>query len=306
MIPVITNLHDDLSIDFDAIKYNVNRLVERGIVNGCGVLLAVGAGGDFPMLSVEERKQVATAILSASAGRAPVLVGAQDTDPRVSIEIAAFADETGAFGIQLAPTFYYQPSDDDVFELFKTVHDSTRNIIIMVYNTWWRGYNMTPRVLERLSRLERVASLKWSTPDGGRNYVDGISRFADRLAVVDNQGLPVLNHMLGGTGYVTHLATIWPEHDISIWKMMEKGEYYDALNKYQRINRPWLDFRGKMGKKTGGESSTVKAALELCNRPGGPSRPPTRTLDTDERDELRSILTQIGVPELCHPQASDH
>ena len=46
MIPVITNLNHDLSIDHAAIRENVRFVIDRGIVRGQGVLLAVGAGGD--------------------------------------------------------------------------------------------------------------------------------------------------------------------------------------------------------------------------------------------------------------------
>ena len=54
-IPVITNLKKDLSVDLDGIRFNVNYLVEHGIVTGKAVLLAVGAGGDFDVLTLEER-----------------------------------------------------------------------------------------------------------------------------------------------------------------------------------------------------------------------------------------------------------
>ncbi len=298
MIPVITNLKDDLSVDLEAIKFNVNYVVERNFVKGRGVLLAVGAGGDFPMLTVQERKDVSRAIIDAAAGRVPVLIGVQDTNPEVSLELARFAEEVGAYGIQLAPTYYYHPSDDDVFRWFKSVHDATDRIAIMVYNTWWHGYNMSLEMIDRLCGLERVASLKWSTPDGGRGFAKGVARFADRLAVVDNQGLQVLTHMLGGTGYITHLATVWPEHDLSLWDKMEAGDYVGALSEFQSVNWHWLDFRGKMGGRTGGESHTIKAALELRGRPGGPCRPPTRALNAEERAELREILIQIGVPDV--------
>ena len=53
-----------------------------------------------------------------------------------------------------------------------------------------------------------------------------------------------------------------------------------------------------MGKRTGAESPVVKAALELCGRPGGPSRLPNRSLDSEEREELRQLLARIGVPDL--------
>ena len=98
MIPVITHLKADLSVDAEAITKEVGHLVERGMVTGKGVLLAVGAGGDCNMLSVAERKTAAQAIVTGAAGRVPVLVGAQDTNVNVMIEMAQFADEIGADG----------------------------------------------------------------------------------------------------------------------------------------------------------------------------------------------------------------
>lgn len=296
VIPVITNLNDDLSVDHAAIRENVRYVVDRGIVTGQGVLLAVGAGGDFPMLSVPERKEVAQTIVEAAEGQTPVVVGAQDTNPAVSVELAQWAEAIGAYGIQMAPPYYYHPSDEDVLRLFEAVHDATRRLAIMVYNTWWEGYNMSLEQVESLAALPRCVSLKWSTPTGAGSYLRAVARFADRMAVVDNQGLWVMTHMLGGTGGITHLATVWPEHDVAVWKQLEAGDYAAAQQAITAVNWPWYDFRAKMGARTGGESPTIKAALELCGRPGGPSRLPSRALNDNERAELRDLLLSIGVP----------
>ena len=150
----------------------------------------------------------------------------------------------------------------------------------------------------RLAELPRCISLKWSTSEGSALYLRGVRRFADKMAVVDNQGLHVMNRMLGGTGYITHLATVWPEHDLEVWRLLESGEYETAQSKIAEVNWPWSDFRGKMWKRTGAESPVVKAALELCGRPGGPSRLPNRRLAGEELDELRELLAKIGVPDL--------
>ncbi len=53
MIPVITSLNKDLSINTSAIKEEVNFLIEHGIKEGQGVFLAAGAGGDFNILSLD-------------------------------------------------------------------------------------------------------------------------------------------------------------------------------------------------------------------------------------------------------------
>jgi dihydrodipicolinate synthase/N-acetylneuraminate lyase len=183
--------------------------------------------------------------------------------------------------------------------VFTAVHDATARIAIMIYNTFWEGYHMPLEQLGRLAELPRCVGLKWSTPGGGGEYLRGVARFAERLAVVDNQGLHVMNHLLGGTGYITHLATVWPEHDLEVWRLLEAGDYRAAQDKLSRVNWPWADFRGKMGRRTGAESPVVKAALEICGRPGGPSRLPTRSLSADEKAELRALLKRIGVPGAC-------
>lgn len=298
MIPVITNLKSDGSVDAEAIRENVSAVVERGIGSGHGVLLAVGAGGDFPMLTVPERKAAAEAIVSAAAGRVPVLVGAQDANPAVCVEMAQWAERIGAYGIQLSATFYYASSDEDCLRLFRAVHDATGEVAIMIYNTPWEGYEMPFDQIERLAELPRCVALKWSTSAGSGHYLRGLNRFADRLAVVDNQGMHVMNRLMGGTGYISHLATVWPEHDLEVWRLLEAGDYPAAQERITKVNWPWLDFRGKMWKRTGAESPVVKAALELCGRPGGPARLPTRALDEDERGELRKLLADIGVPDL--------
>ena len=105
-----------------------------------------------------------------------------------------------------------------------------------------------------------------------------------------------MNHMLGGTGFITHLATIWPECDLGIWRQLEAGDYRGAQDQIAATVWPWHDFRGKMARRTSGEAPPVRAALELVGRPGGPSRLPSRALNEEERNELKLLLQTIGVP----------
>ena len=296
MIPVITSLNKDLSIDVSAIRNEVEYLIGHGIKESQGVLLAAGAGGDFNMLSLDERKLVCKTIVEAAENRVPVLVGAQDTNVNNMIAMANYAEEINAYGIQFSTTYYYPPSDEDALNLYRTIHNETHSIAIMAYNTFWHDYNFPFQILDQISEMERVVSLKWARPDNGIPYMEGVARYSEKLAVVDNGGMHVMNHMLGGTGYITHLATVWPEHDLSVWKLLEAGEYQTAQQKIQTVNWPWLKFRGKMGSRTSAESPPVKAALDLLGRHGGPSRLPSRTLNSDERDELKQLLLRIGVP----------
>lgn len=295
VMPIITSFKDDLALDLATIEDNVRFLIEGGIVTGKGVMLAVGAGGDFPMLTVEERKQAARAIVEAAEGKAPVIVGAQDTDPRVCFEIAQYAREIGAYGIQASPPYYYEPSDADVIAFYESLNDAAE-IPIMVYNTpWLVGYNMSFDVLDALAELEWILALKWASTSV-HAYTRGVVRYAGKLAVIDNHGMAVLSHMLGATGFITHLANIWPEHEVSLFEQMEGGDYAGAQAEIQRANWPWVDFRIKMAGVTGGEANVVKAAYELIGRRGGPVRPPTQNMSSEHRAELKALLKGIGVP----------
>lgn len=295
MVPVITHYNNDLSIDHAAIRDNVRRLIEGGVVRGQGVLLAAGAGGDFPMLTLEERKQVARTIVETAAERTPVVVGAQDTNVSNSIEMARWAEEIGAYGIQLSPTYYYTANEETSWRVFEAVHQATSRVAIMVYNTHWEGYDMPLALIERLAELPRCRSLKWSTPESAR-YERGVARFAGSMAVVDNQGLYIANHMLGGVGYITHLCSIWPEHEVAVWKLLEAGDYRAAAKKITEATWVWNEHYGKLCGSTGAESPGVKAALELCGHQGGPSRSPIRAANDAERQALGLALRKIGVP----------
>ena len=297
MVPVLTHYHDDLSVDPAAIRENVRTLVGRGLVRGRGVLLAGGAGGDFPMLSLDERQQVARTVVEAADGRTPVVVGAQDTNVAHCVAMARWAEEIGAYGVQLSPTYYYPANEETTRRVFEAVHEATRRVIFMAYNTPWEGYDMPLSLVDRLAELPRCRSLKWSTPDGGK-YARGVARFAERMAVVDNQGMYVMNHLLGGVGFITHLCTVWPEHELSVWDLLEAGDYKAAQKKVTDVTWGWNEVYGQMVSATGAEGPGVKAALDLCGRPGGPSRLPVRALTDAERRELRAALRRLGVPDV--------
>ena len=293
-MPIVTMLKDDLSLDLDATQDNVRFLLDGGIAAGSGIMLVGGAGGDFPMLSLEERKDLAQAVVEAADGIAPVLIGGQDTDMRAILALAEHGRKIGAYGIQISPAYYFDSSDDDVIAFFRTINDAI-SIPIMVYHTHWLGFTMSFAVLDALADLEWVLGLKWSHPSSFY-FMRGVERYADRLAIVDNALMQVPSHMLGAVGFITHLANIWPQHEMALWKQLERGDYVAAMAEIGRVNWRWYEFRGKMGAFSGGESHVVKAAYELIGRRGGPSRPPMRALTDEHRVELKALLKEIGVP----------
>ncbi len=296
MIPLVTHYNRDLSLDLGAYRENLHYLMAHGIRTGQGCFLVAGAGGDFPMLTVAERVQLAHTAAEVVSGKTPIVFSVQGTDLRASQELGRVADEIGAYASQVGPPFYFHPSDEDVIRWYSQIDSGLKKSGLMVYNTYWEGYHMPYSVLDQLVNMDRALALKWSTPNGSFDYLKGVARYADRIAIVDNENTWPSTAMAGGTGFITHLASVMPQHAVDLFKLAQAGKYKEALDSMRAADWLWEEVRDVIESRTAGEAPTVKAALELCGRPGGPSRPPSREATAEERASLREVLVKIGAP----------
>src|SRR5215813_56037 len=116
-ITVPTMFRDpDLELDLAATRRNVRFLIENGITESYGTLLAGGAAGDFSAMTFEERVRVAEAVAAEAAGRLPVAMGAQTTSTRELAALAKAAAGLGAEFIQVSCPFYFTHTEEDFYE----------------------------------------------------------------------------------------------------------------------------------------------------------------------------------------------
>ena len=62
VVTLITPFRADFELDLDGLRENTRFIIDSGVRTGKGVLLAGGACGEFPCLTIEERKKVAKAV----------------------------------------------------------------------------------------------------------------------------------------------------------------------------------------------------------------------------------------------------
>jgi dihydrodipicolinate synthase/N-acetylneuraminate lyase len=156
---------------------------------------------------------------------------------------------------------------------------------------------MPVELFERLwADYDNVRAIKWATFSEAET-MEGYVSLASRYAMVNNgPGLPQAA-LLGASGFVTHLANVWPEHEVTLWKRFMAGEVAEATDTFLRVNWPWRGLRVWAHTEiAGGESLLVKPAAEMTGFHGGPNRPPMVDLNRAQRAEVRSVLERIGVP----------
>jgi len=294
-VALTTPFHDDFSVDLDGLRGNVETLVSRGIRLGDGVLVVAAAAGEFATMTRDERVAVMRASVAAANGRVPVLSSIQHTDWREIVALAQAAQDVGVAGLQVAPTYYYSSTQDDFLQLLDLVADAT-SLPLMVYNTWWEGgFAMGPDFLRRVADHPGVAALKWSAPTY-EAYTAGLAAVADRLAVIDNQRTHAWGHILGATGFVTHVGNFWPEYPLEIWRALEAHEYRTVPAILARFEWPWGDWIDAVASVTGGEGPFLKAATRMVGMAGGPPRPPASPVPPALVDDLRVLVERAGGP----------
>lgn len=296
MVSVATPLTPDFELDLDALTSNIRFMVGKGVSTGQGVLLVAAAGGEFPMLSMEERKQVIKASVEAAAGEVPVAASIQFDGMREVVELARYAHDVGAVLGQLSSPHYYEPTEGDILYLFKTVSQET-DLPVMIYNNWWTTPNMNVETAEQLAELRNVVALKWSAPSPGQ-ITEGLERLSDKLAIIDNSGLRVWTHMLGAVGFITHVGNFWPEYSLIIWGLLQDRDYDGVIDQMSRFHSRWRKWVGKVIAETEGEGPFIKAAMEQVGLPAGPPRPPARPVSAELRGELEQLFAEVGVPEV--------
>ena len=89
--PTVTAMSND-GIDVQATRRHIQRLVASGVHGLC----PGGSGGEFVGLTYEERQQIISLSIQASAGRIPVYAGTGCYSTRDTIRLSRWAEAEGA------------------------------------------------------------------------------------------------------------------------------------------------------------------------------------------------------------------
>ena len=101
---------EDGSVNLDLIPAMTDHMIESGVSG----FYVCGSTGEGESMSVEERKQVAAAFVSATKGRLPVVVQVGHNSVESACELARHAAEIGADAISTLPPTYFKPANVDL------------------------------------------------------------------------------------------------------------------------------------------------------------------------------------------------
>jgi 4-hydroxy-tetrahydrodipicolinate synthase len=292
--PLVTPFTVDGALDLPALRANVQWLLGRGARHGNTILLVAGSGGDFTVMSLDERKQVIRAAAAVAAGQLPIIAGAQSLDIRESIELCQLCEDVGVDAVQISGPFYYDGRPGDVVAWMEEIARHT-TIGFALYNNWYTGYDMPLDLIERLLDLPNSIGVKWSSPHRD-TFVEGVRRFAPRAAVVDNTLDTIAGHLAGCRAFVSHFPNFYPEFCWRLWDLLEAQQYHVAQQEFERVMVPYRALVQQIARETAGEGVFVRPAMAAAGLNGGCSRLPSRdaVVTPQIRDGFKKLLAEIG------------
>jgi len=212
MVALVTPMHPDGSLDFDAYR----ALIDWHVAEGTDALVVVGTSGESPTVSIDEHAELIRIAVEHAAGRIPVIagVGANSTDE--AIHLSRHALKVGAqAGLSVVP-YYNKPSQEGMYRHFRAVAEAV-GLPALLYNVPGRTVaDLSNETVLRLAQVPGIVGIKDATGDIGR--VAPLLRDAPAGFQVfsGDDATAAALILLGGRGNISVTANVAPRlmHDL--------------------------------------------------------------------------------------------
>jgi 4-hydroxy-tetrahydrodipicolinate synthase len=206
IVALVTPMHDDQSIDFDALR----RLIDWHVAEGTQCIGVVGTTGESPTVTVEEHCEIIRVAVEHARGRVPVMAGTGGNSTAEAIELSRFALKVGADCTLSVVPYYNKPSQEGIYRHFKAVAESV-DIPMIVYNVPSRTVaDMQVETALRLAQVPGIVGIKEATGDIARGSAILRSAPPGFAVYSGNDDSAAALMLLGGHGSVSVTANVAP------------------------------------------------------------------------------------------------
>lgn len=208
-VALVTPFDEEGRVDYDALGRVVNHVLEGGV----DYLVALGTTAETPTLTVDEKKGVVETIKEYNRGRAPIMLGIGGYDTAQLLRDIENTDFTGIGGVLSVTPFYNRPSQEGLFQHYKTIAEHSPKPI-MLYNVPARtGVNLHADTTLRIAHeVDNVMGIKEASGIMGQMAKIINGRPEGFRVVSGDDVLAVPLTAIGGDGVISVAANAFPKY----------------------------------------------------------------------------------------------
>jgi len=257
-VALITPFTKQGAVDTDSLT----RIVNFQIDNGVNYLVVLGTTAESAVLSRDEKQLVIDTIVSANAGRLPLVLGIGGNNTQAVVDEFIATDLAVFTAILSVSPMYNKPSQEGIYRHFAAIAAVSSKPIIL-YNVPGRtASNMEPQTVVRLAQdFKNIVAIKEAKGDIVQ-AMELISKTPEGFLVISGDDMIALPMTLaGGAGVISVIAQGFPKAFSDMIHLALQGKVEKAYTIHYKI-APAIDYIFEQGNPAG--IKAVFAALNLC------------------------------------------
>ena len=196
---MVTPFDNEGGVDYEQAK----KLALALLSSGSDGLVVVGTTGESPTLIRSEELRLFREVKTAIGDRGTVIAGTGSNSTAEALEVTREAERIGVDGCLLVVPYYNKPTQEGLYQHFKTIAQST-TLPCILYNVPSRTVtNLAAETVIRLSQIDNIIGVKEAS--GNLEQIARILSQTDEDFLVwsgnDSDTLPILS--LGGYGVIS-------------------------------------------------------------------------------------------------------
>ena len=284
MVALVTPFKDG-AVDWQSLE----ALVEFHLKSGTHGIVPCGTTGESATLSHQEHDEVIRAAINSVNQRVPVIAGTGSNSTDEAVRLTREAEKSGADGALLISPYYNRPTQEGIYQHYKTVAAAV-GIPIIIYNIPGRtGSKIEPETLARLAEIKNIAGVKEATGSVDQ-AIDVIRLCGERLAVYSGEDSLIYSLMaLGGKGVISTVANVAPKETAQLTEACLKGDW----EKGREIQFKLIPLIRSLFIET--NPIPVKTALSLMGKCSADLRLPMTPMAEGNVKKLRQAMSDFGL-----------
>lgn len=221
---IVTPMHTDGSIDYEALS----RFVEFQIDSGINGLVVMGTTGENATIEPEDQKKVIAYTVEKVAGRVPVIAGTGTNNTEHVLHNTRNACQVGADAVLVVTPYYNKATQNGLITHFTAVADES-TLPVILYNVPSRtGCNLLPKTVAKLSEHPNIAAIKEATGSLAQ-MIEIMHLCGDKIDVYSGEdGLTVPMMAMGAKGTISVLSNVAPRQSVAMTDACLRGDYAAA------------------------------------------------------------------------------
>lgn len=285
-VALVTPFTSTGEVDYVALR----RLLDYQMSNGTDFLCILATTGETPCLSTDEKKRIKDIVVEKVNGKMPILMGCGGNNTMSVVETLQNDDFTGIDGILSVCPYYNKPSQEGLYQHFKTIACST-DLPVVLYNVPGRvGVNMTAQTTLRLANdCPNIVGIKEAS--GNFSQIDDILKnkpaHFDVISGDDGITFPLIT--LGASGVISVIGNALPKEFGRMVRLALNGDYRSALEIHHKFTELFeLLF-------VDGNPAGVKAMLHSLGLIENELRLPLVPARIQTMGEINSIIRELNI-----------